>query len=261
MGTDIHLIVEQKRNGKWKRVDPPASYPRDPWVLKQIKEYEERQTDAERADPNGMYAYYIEKRDRDWYSHRNYRVFSILADVRNGHGFAGVKTGEGFVPISQPKGLPPDCSCYNGDDNDPKNGREPFGFGYHSFSWLTVKELLDYDWQQIANNCGVISWEEFVKRQETGFTGEPNGWSGSIGGGGIVTLEEAEAKKEYESEKALKAVIKDAIIDTKTKRFVRVWWKLTYSEATCGFDKNVVSHLAALDDNMENVRIVFGFDS
>jgi hypothetical protein len=35
VGTDIHLIAEHKKNGKWKRVNPPEHFPRDPWVLQQ----------------------------------------------------------------------------------------------------------------------------------------------------------------------------------------------------------------------------------
>lgn len=249
MGTDIHLIVEQKKNGKWERIDPPASYPRNPWVLNQIEELKNKLTEQDLSDPDGMYVYYCEKRDRDWYSHRNYRVFSILADVRNGSGFAGVKTGEKFVPISEPKGFPLDCSCYNGDEI-PKDDREPFNFGYHDFSWLTVKELTEYNWEQTVNNCGAISWEEFVQRQETGFNGEPNSWSGGIWSDDIVVIEEEEAKKQY--------IAKDNVC---TRRYVRVWWNQTYKEATYDFYENFVLYLASLDENPENVRIVFGFDS
>jgi len=50
-----------------------------------------------------------EKRRRfEWYGDRNYNAFAILADVRNGYGFAGCDTGDGFVPISTPKGFPDD---------------------------------------------------------------------------------------------------------------------------------------------------------
>ena len=44
------------------------------------------------------------------YGDRNYNLFAILANVRNGTAFAGCKTGEGFNPISNPKGVPSDAS-------------------------------------------------------------------------------------------------------------------------------------------------------
>ena len=51
------------------------------------------------------------------YDERNYDLYSILADVRNGYGFAGSDTGEGFKVIrgySQDhlRGLPEDVSRY-----------------------------------------------------------------------------------------------------------------------------------------------------
>jgi len=39
---------------------------------------------------------------------RNYDTFAVYANVRNGHGFAGVKTGEAWEPISEPRGFPDD---------------------------------------------------------------------------------------------------------------------------------------------------------
>ena len=37
-------------------------------------------------------------------------LFAILAGVRNGYGFAGCDTGDGFRPIAPPRGLPGDVS-------------------------------------------------------------------------------------------------------------------------------------------------------
>lgn len=70
MGCDIHLTVEAFRDGSWRCV------------------------------PNDC---------GDWYDNRNYDVFAILADVRNGSGFAGVSTGEGFAPIAPRRGIPADA--------------------------------------------------------------------------------------------------------------------------------------------------------
>lgn len=64
----------------------------------------------------------------DW---RSYSMFGFLAGVRN---YSAVP------PISEPRGLPEDF------DADEEAG----GFvGDHSFSWLTVKELSDFDYDQL----------------------------------------------------------------------------------------------------------------
>lgn len=39
---------------------------------------------------------------------RSYNTFAMLADVRNGRGFAGIKTSDGFPYIHEPRGLPAD---------------------------------------------------------------------------------------------------------------------------------------------------------
>lgn len=47
-----------------------------------------------------------------WDDERHYQLFSVLADVRNGYGFAGVPTGEWVKPISSPRGIPQDFEYY-----------------------------------------------------------------------------------------------------------------------------------------------------
>jgi hypothetical protein len=73
---------------------------------------------------------------QDWamLEERFYPVFAALADMRN-YG--------PFTPISQPKGLPADCSiatlarCHDVAEA-------------HSHSWLTLAELEGYDWDPIC---------------------------------------------------------------------------------------------------------------
>lgn len=73
-----------------------------------------------------------EVRNKYWID-RNYLLFAILANVRNQYN---------IQPISQPKGLPKDVSHEVKKQNDEENGDA------HTRSWLTLKELLEYDWQQ-----------------------------------------------------------------------------------------------------------------
>src|ERR1700760_96312 len=85
MGTDIHLYVEKRGPAGWISCD---TWEKDDY------------------EPHRLTVPY----GKHFYSDRSYDTFAILADVRNGHGFAGVSTGEGFTPVSMPKGLPGDLS-------------------------------------------------------------------------------------------------------------------------------------------------------
>lgn len=119
MGCDIHLHVEKQNPlGEWEHVPDPEG--------------------ADWADP------------RRWYHGRNYNLFAILADVRNGHGFAGVRTGDGFNPIDNPRGLPDDVSA------DVRKMSDDWDTDGHSHSWLTVGEVLAYDWDQTSRLTGLF---------------------------------------------------------------------------------------------------------
>lgn len=91
MGTDITMFAEVRKNKKWTKV---GSVFKNPWYREDrvIDEWNRPYTDRP-------------------YDSRNYDLFAILADVRNGTGFAGCKTSYGFNPISMPKGLPEDITA------------------------------------------------------------------------------------------------------------------------------------------------------
>lgn len=71
-------------------------------------------------------------KQEEWYEERNYEVFALLADVRNHM--------EQYVPLSPPRGLPPDVTW------DVKQDAEEFGGDNHSKSWFTLAEIFAYDW-------------------------------------------------------------------------------------------------------------------
>ena len=106
---------------------------------------------------------------------RNYTTFAIIANVRNGFGFAGVPTHETLIPIALPRGLPPDTSIR---DNDTEDYRDPehVWLGDHSVSWLTLAELKSYDLDQVITETGVVSGanRELVKAGKV-----PLSWCGA----------------------------------------------------------------------------------
>ena len=118
MGCDIHMYAEVKKNNKWSKVGDVFE---NMWYSKdrELSDWNKPLTDTP-------------------YDGRNYDLFAILADVRNGHGFAGCVTGERFNPISEPKGLPDDVSKKIKKESDKWDGDG------HSHSYFTVKELLDF---------------------------------------------------------------------------------------------------------------------
>lgn len=100
-----------------------------------------------------------------WDQDRHYFLFAWLADVRNGFGFAGVRTHEPIKPIlAERRGLPGDFEVM--DEDHPMNrasltsrevkwmdefpddcrtsdDRYKFSMGDHSYNWLTADEILN----------------------------------------------------------------------------------------------------------------------
>ena len=217
-----------------------------------------------------MIAQVRDKYDHKWknlpnkvYDWRSYNTFAILADVRNGRGFAGIKTGEGYQPISQPKGLPEEIDL--ADEGESAKlyeyewyKDEPGKFitrwlGDHSHSYLTLKELEDY-WKEHANSktylTGVIPYDVFKKLDGT--DKGPESWSGGISGPDIIVISESEARTHAGAFKKGK------------QYYVQYTWGVTYDESTSiGM---IIRALRSIKETQEaetdeDVRIVFGFDS
>ncbi len=126
MGADIHLAAEVRVNGLWKLCTRPTSRP-----LWEGSEY----------------------LTSEWYSDRNYTVFSALAGVRYGYDYK----------IDEPRGLPEDADpetirfAYpfpewldekyrpkpreDGEYDDPPSGVVD---GEHSESWFLLSEIFEW---------------------------------------------------------------------------------------------------------------------
>lgn len=127
MGTDIHFYVEVLRNGQWVSADKwkPAEW---------LEEGEEPYNVV--ADP--------------YYNTRNSHFFAILTDIYNRDGVREYVTNP-INFIAPRKGLPPDVSL------EVQKARDSYGYhpSIHSDSWLTLDEILKYDWTQIHLVTGV----------------------------------------------------------------------------------------------------------
>lgn len=211
MGADIHMIVQVKEDSKWKSLSKG-------------------------------------------YDDRNYNAFAILANVRNGYGFAGCVTSTGFDFISEARGLPDDFNIENEDHHsDVKSDYSDGGFwmGDHSFSWVTLQELIDVDWDKRVVKFGVVSEKYYLELAEKNT--DPEEWSGGVGGGKTITFEEAV----YTEMKQGDTLPEDREI------YVRMKWYSTYKESVGSFYEFVkkMEELSKKYSGVDNVRLVFGFDS
>lgn len=221
MGCDIHLYVERRVNGRWESADT--------WTPNEY--YTPGEDDGERPIT-------VKYEDR-FYTSRNYDLFAMLANVRNGHGFAGIKTGDGFIPITAPRGLPEDV-C-----NEVRAESDAWGDNGHSHSWLTVAELDAYDWQQTTQHQGVVdALNYYIWKHE----GKPRSWAGGVTGPRIehVTNEEMELATQQ-------AWGTDGL-------HTLVTWRETYAQSVRMFLDQTMPRLRALG-RPEDVRIVFWFDN
>lgn len=222
MGCDIHAYVEVKSAEGWTHHDWRKPY--------QIGTYE---------DGSPEYDY-----DNGYWEHplrigRNYDLFAILANVRNGHGFAGVETGTGFEPISLPRGLPTDVTPEVMAASDGWNGDG------HSHSWLLLSELLavDYDGKS-TTQYGVVGMAGYLEWKEKG---TPSSYSGDVWGKNIRKVSNAEMESFIGIELDFEPV-------------THVAWQESYKDAVGEQWFEALAKLQKLG-NPDKVRLVFFFDN
>lgn len=240
MGCDIHLYVE-KRNveGNWLAVD---KFTRD--------------EPNEEGEVGRLGVNYHER----FYNGRNYNLFAILADVRNGRGFAGCKTGEGFNPIAAPRGVPDDASA------EYKEVVEQWDCDGHSHSYHTLRQLLDYDWTQVSNLQGWVDAQEWATwsrwKRENGEG--PESYCGGVSGPSVKTIS---AK---EMDELLSPVARE--YSKKREEFAKQYantyglaqWTEPYHVAAGSFASETLMRLlkvAGGTAGLDDVRIVFFFDN
>lgn len=237
MGCDIHLYVERRVHGAWQTAD--------------------RWTDDKYAPGSRNVEY-----EDQFYTGRNYGLFSILAGVRNRHE---------IVSISEPRGLPDDMSAelaaYAADACD------------HTPSHFTLAELLAFDWSQSATYSGVVDSTGWAYVRDHPGKG-PREYSASVGGGRVThhTNAEMEAawqflRKErgYPDNRHASAHLRpigggnpdlgrfNQIIGSESPH-IEVEWVEPYWRAAGGDFGSLILRLAALGAP-EDVRIVFWFDN
>lgn len=128
MGCDIHLYAEVRENDKWKKLGPLFAdhWSAVPWTWAWPED-----ADGKRHSTRGKRARLTCRVTDEPYRDRNYTLFGILA---------GVRWDDCLDGFGRPRGLPKDVS-----PQVKRLARQWDGDG-HSHSYLTLTELLAYDW-------------------------------------------------------------------------------------------------------------------
>lgn len=237
MGCDIHIYVERKRDGKWEAVS--GEDPMQNWFKKQ---YEQAVTPSMIKYYRECYEEHMKPCYENWiYDGRNYRLFSLLANVRNGikKRWMGIENVGHFVkPISVPKGLPDDAS------EVVKEGYSVYSYDGRSKSFLTLQELIDGTKNDKKFVCRyLVSKEEYVQYKVYGY---PNSWS---------SWSNARLVSNFEMEQWIAG-----IIEFDDKEFIQtvVEWEEDM-ERTGVYE--IIKKLKDFCEDPENIRIVFWFDN
>lgn len=237
MGCDIHAAIEYKDKGVWRALLTPNKY---------YKKYDD--------EPETTASLNID---------RDYNLFSILANVRNGSHYYDM--GEEFNYISSERGLPKDITS---------KAEKTACTGDHSDTWVNLQEILDFDWSQVVTRRGVVdvvTFEEWDRCKE--FWPVPKSYSGDVCGANIVHISEEEMRsyvngimkqargEEYTSN--LEILKNDNAWNSEKKRYTRVTWKQSYAECTKQIWTNLLPHMLPLGKKhgYNNVRLVMNFDS
>lgn len=221
------------------------------------------------------------------YSSRSYSTFAMLANVRNGRDFAGVDIGDGFNPVALQRGLPADMSAklkaIHADSCPDEETDKLYGeswTGDHSHSYLTLRELLNYDWQQQTTHHGQCELRSYVAWK---LSGEkfPENWCGDCSGPRVYHVPERLADllascivlepftcafTDFARTAAAAGGLRLDELDAWAKGtpgvslYAPVNVKDSYASSAGAFHAIFLPALAAAGEP-DNVRIVFGFDS
>lgn len=234
MGTDIHLAVEhQDDNGRWHTIDR----------LQTCAYCDGTGSVIAKGKRETCFWCEGDRMERAPFFHdRAYDVFAVLADVRNGVGFAGCNTGDGFQPISEPRGLP--------EDMDEKSRK--YLSGEHSQSWLLLSEVLATDayWNKTTKKRGWVSVEEYKLWKASGAKW-PRNYCGDVSGGMVRHCLPHEMDRYLES----------GFPEAEAHYYCPLDWEVTYRES-CRALWRVIPDIERIDyRHPERIRLVFDFDS
>jgi len=247
MGCDIHMITEIRRGGAWQEAAPTIPCA-------------DCDSTGKRETGNCYWCRGRGKLSR--YNGRNYHVFSVLADVRNGHGefkMASIAPGRGVPADSLAAKNRENCGCEGDEDGEC----EHIWLGDHSHTWASLAELLAYDWDKRVPVEGWVSEEQFRSFREKG---KPDSYCGGVAGRLVRHIGNSEMSQRLD--KPRRPEIEDLFNRTgggKLSYYTLVRWEQKTGELCGSFYQQFIPALKAYAEaegvSHDDVRIVFGFDS
>lgn len=263
MGCDIHIVVEKRNTeGVWEAVkgaNPDIAWHREyaetnrkRGDIERAEQLEKEATDVESGaklaeymkkypdESASEYEYYAPQVTRNWiYDGRNYALFTMLA---------GVRASDDFPVISEPKGMPQDASPAAVEYADQ------YGCDGHSHSYLTLKELRDFDWYQGAKRYGIVTESQYKRLMQ----GEkPISWCAGVGGPGIKVIDEVTMRDviKHDWARGMNGLNGYTL-------YTSASWETVCADSAGEFYTGALPALKELaGDDPESVRIVFFFDN
>lgn len=225
MGCDIHIVIQrQDEDGSWRELPYQTVYNFTGAPVP---------VDGVPVAPSN-------------FTTRNYDLFAILANVRNGVGFAGITTGEGWPSIAPGRGWPHDFSDQTPLPNPRWPDEGPRDMGDHSFTYVMLDELEAWPWSATYTTLyGVVAAAEYERCIAEGRP--PREYSGSVVGAGVYIYTPAS----YVIARDSRTLV--------PKPYVRMAWQRSAADAT-GWPEHVIPWLRQLA-NGRPLRLIIGFDS
>lgn len=183
------------------------------------------------------------------YHERNYTVFSVLADVRN----------DGNVtPIAEARGLPADAVRSEPSPDEDGYDASAYEYGDHSFSWLTLDEVLAYPWRSEMRDEGWVDAETFAKWNAGGAKSRPSGWCKSVSGKLVNHVTNSDMRR-YIADGMTEHPLIERLAGGKRSFYTLIQWTDVLADRCKSF-LDFVDSLAPLGEPRD-IRLVFGFDS
>lgn len=234
MGTDIHMRAEKRNKfGKWEAIGPIFKNSAYDWYKALAEKKGVPVEDEIKSHP------WIKEYSEEPYTDRNYTLFAILANVRNSDGSVEI--------IDEPRGLP--------DDMSPELKAYFDCDYYHSMSYVTLQELVDYNWKKPSTHTGYLTEKDYINYTDFGIV--PNNWCGAVGGPGIVTV----------NAQQMNGILMGSIDRNEESQYyvLTTFTTGTISEYVGSFCSITIPTLCKVSVEEEidpkDIRIVFGFDS
>jgi hypothetical protein len=173
------------------------------------------------------------------YEGRNYTLFGVLAGVRGGDDHM----------IAPPRGLPTDMSPEVAKYHEDVD---------HTPSYLTLRELLEFDWTTPIRMAGAIAWPHYL-RFKCYAEDQPQSWCGWTSAR-TISEEEADAMRERMTPEERIATIRN---NDDHGLYVGAEWDVPLFVRCKEFLSTTIPRLLAFGKGYDpsDVRIVFHFDN